>query len=646
MCFAQPIASKKISLSYSKITVSEALLQVSKQAEIDIAFSDHFFKRKSTIEIHLTEVSVEEALKKILSKVDVEYEILEKRILIYKKQIPYYTLSGYIQDRYSGERLVAATVYNPTTHQSTISNDYGFYSLTLPAGDTELVFNYIGCEEKRLRLNLNQNSQKNIHLSSSVMLQEVIIRPQNENTPYSSDKNPSSLEINKNSIHLSPSVGGEADLVRKAQLSNGIQSGTDGLGGIFVRGGGSDQNLILLDGVPVYIPYHLLGLFSIYNQYTIRHAKIYKGSFPARYGGRLSSVFDVHTREGNQYKWTGMGSVNLVNLNAAVEGPIQKGKGSILVAGRSLHNGFLLNPFLKNTYFSADSENINTTFFDLNVKLNYILSQKDRLYLSFYHGRDKMQSVTQYPIIDDYLEEEALELDWSNSIIALRWNHLFSDKLFSNMTLTRIVYMHNYSTLNELIFSEEILEEYYYLDFYSNNKDIGIKWDFDYLPSSTHYIKFGVGISNQDFLSEVNNIDEQEILFEEIEDFELDDFDQFRESNGLLALQFYTYIEDHFSIHPKWEVNLGLRASSFLSLESNYFRLEPRLFITNKLTDKLSASASFSRMIQYLHLVSYANIRLPNDLWLASDKDLLPQESWQGEMGLAWEINSSNNKAI
>lgn len=629
---------KTITFSANNISIEDALIQISKLSDTDIAFSNRFFKKQKTVNLSFEQTPLHSVLQAILQPTTIDFKLVGKRILLYKKKIPQYTISGYIQDKNTGERLIAATVHCPTLQKGTVTNEYGFFSITLPGGLVELGISYIGYEPQYLTIQLKKNSHQVIQLQHSITLAEVVVSPKNispNNTNTQTSYDYSILD--EASANYSPQLGGVADPIRIAQLNAGIQIGADELGGIAVRGGDSDQNLMLLDGVPVYIPYHLLGLFSIYNQLAIKSTKIFKGSFPAKYGGSLSSVFDIRTKEGNQFEWKAIANTNLITTNALIEGPIKKGKGALLLTGRYAHSDFLLNPFFSATYFDADPEALNNTFFDFNIKAHYTLSSRDRLFASFYIGADDM---TGSNIVEEevFEEEEEIRLSWSNNIAALRWNHLFNDQLFSNTILTYSWFDHEYALLNTFFLedTDKAFEKFDYLSLYSDNTDIGLKIDFDYLPSPQHHFRFGGGFSFKTFLPEISYFTGDETFFEATEEITFDGFKEFRDSDVFEALEGYLYLEDQLQITPAWRINLGLRASSFFTESKVYARLEPRITTTYHLNRQIALTASFSRMIQYLHLISFTNIRLPNDLWVPSDEAFAPQESRQGELGIQY----------
>ena len=641
-CIGQVKLDQSFDFSAVNIPLEEALLQLSEISGTDIAYSNSLLKSQPKVTLRVQSQPLRSILENLLSPANITFKLLGNQVLLFRQKVQYCTLSGYIEDKSSGERLIAATVHSPDLKKGTVANEYGFYSLVLPMGATKIVYSYLGYEQLEVDLDLRTDQQTNIQLDRSITLEEVVVTPSTGNSGgYTSAKDAAAISISREMITLSPDLGGEADPIRVAQLSPGIHAGADGSTGILVRGGNTGQNLMLLDGVPVYIPYHLMGVFSIYNPATVRTVKVYKGSFPARYGGRLSSVFDIRTREGNQQQWSGLVSANLISTKALVEGPLKKDKGAILLSGRHSHSGFLLNPFLQRTYFQNTSEDIETSFYDLNAKINYTLSPKDRIYLSFYQGKDTMEG-SSLILEDDEQEENEVQLNWSNAIGALRWNHLFSNNLFSNTTLTFSEHQYEYRVLNQfLVQDEEDPEDLTYLDMYSFNTDLGLQIDFDYSLSPNHQLRFGGGISTKSFLPQLTYFEEEDLDFDEFDDINIQDFDRFRVNNDTEATESNLYLEDQINIGRKLFIDLGMRWSSFSTTEQSFSRIEPRFSSLFRINKTFALRTAFSRMIQYLHLVSFTGVRLPTDLWVPSGKNLAPQESWQGEVGLSLNLRPS-----
>ena len=352
-------------------------------------------------------------------------------VLSLQAQNQKHTISGFVQDAASGEQLLGVNVIWKDKMQGTTTNTYGFYSMTLPEGEAEIVFSYIGFDKVVKKINLQEDVQIDIELSmSSAEIAEVTVV--GEETVVDRTQT-SVVEVPVQQIKNIPALLGEVDVLKAIQLLPGVQSGGEGSSGFYVRGGGPDQNLILLDGVPVYNASHLFGFFSVFNADAIKNVRLTKGGFPARYGGRLSSVLEIDMKEGNMKKIEGEGSVGIVASKLTLQGPIIKDKTAFIISGRRTYIDLLAQPFIKS---ATDGNSTGGYFFyDLNAKLNHKFSEKDRLYLSAYSGIDRFY-VRDKETNEGNNSESDMGLNWGNIPSALRWNHLFSNKLFSNTTLT------------------------------------------------------------------------------------------------------------------------------------------------------------------------------------------------------------------
>ncbi len=356
-----------------------------------------------------------------------------------------YTISGYIKDAASGESLIGANVFDKTSLSGTSSNTYGFYSLTLPAraDSMTIIYSYVGYAARAVNLILRQDTTINLGLQDNALLEEIVITAA-EAEKIQEVTQMSTVSVPIEQIKSMPAFLGEVDVLKTLQLLPGVQSGNEGTSGIYVRGGGPDQNLILLDGVPVYNASHLFGFFSVFNADAINNVQLIKGGFPARYGGRLSSVIDISMKEGNMNEFHGEGSLGLVAGKLTLEGPIIKDKTSFIVSGRRTWIDLLARPLIQ-----AQNEGDGTGgyfFYDLNAKVNHRFSNNDRLYLSAYLGDDKFFARSTDTYVEQGIELEdsfGAGLNWGNITSALRWNHVFGNKLFSNLTLTYSRYRFN-----------------------------------------------------------------------------------------------------------------------------------------------------------------------------------------------------------
>jgi len=537
-----------------------------------------------------------------------------------------YTISGTISDKKNNETLIGVNVIVKGTKSSAITNEYGFYSLTLPKGDYEISISYISYESIDEKISLNQNIKKNYSLiESGELLQEVIIKEK-----VGTNTRKPEMSVNKMSIATikqMPVVLGEVDIIKSILFLPGVTNAGEGQSGFNVRGGGADQNLVLLDEATIYNSSHLFGFFSVFNPDAIKDLKLYKGGVPARFGGRASSVLDIYQKDGNSTGFHMNGGIGLISSRLLAEGPIVKNKGSFIVAGR----GSYAHLFLK----LSNNEN-SAYFYDLNTKLNYKLNKNNNLYLSGYFGRDVFSL------------NQSFTNTYGNSTLNLRWNHLFSDQLFSNLSL--------------------IYSDYYYglnLDFVGFNWDSGIKnynikYDFKYYLSDKIKMNFGANGIYYDFNPGT------------IEPSRSDSGINFRQLEKKFAFEPAFYVGAEQKLTDNINIEYGLRYSLFYRLGNSiqniyannqavtfdddlkiyekatpigtesygkneviadFNNLEPRFSVAYELDENKSVKASYNRMVQYLQLVTNTASPTPLDVWTPSDNFIKPQIADQIAVG-------------
>ncbi|HPR30979.1 MAG TPA: TonB-dependent receptor [Prolixibacteraceae bacterium] len=551
------------------------------------------------------------------------------------------TLSGYVSDRSTGERLINANVYNPVTLKGTSTNNYGFFSLTLPYGEIDLSISFIGFKTQTLHLNLKKDTLLSIALELKEAIEEITVYGTGANKVENSEM--SVVELPVRQIQKIPLIMGEPDVLKVIQLLPGVQSGTEGTSGIYVRGGGPDQNLFLLDGVPIYNVNHLFGFFSVFNPGAIKTVKLYKGGFPARFGGRLSSVIDINMKEGNMKKISGEASVGLISSRISIEGPIVKDKTSFIISGRRTYGDLLLQPILKLSMNYGNTDlNAGYYFYDLNAKINHIFSERSRLYLSGYFGQDKFYMNMKNHWTSDsirYDEKMGANIGWGNGIGALRWNYLLSSRLFSNLTLTYSNYNFDVQQDFQLENAKTEKKQRNLFEYLSGIEDLSAKVDFDYYPNPQHEIKFGASYTYHTFNPGVNHF---EAVDEEFEEF---DMDTIVGNDSIFAHEFFGFLEDNFDLGPLFKLNLGLHFSGFHVQDIFYPSLQPRATIRFRGGENWSVKASYTMMSQNIHLLSSSTISLPTDLWLPTTRIIKPQISEQialgGFINLPWNLDLS-----
>ncbi len=516
-------------------------------------------------------------------------------------------ISGTVSDAQSGETLIGATIYEPFSESGTTTNEYGFYSLTLPQGNdsVDIEYSYVGFQPVIKKVLPKSDVKLNIELGTGLQLEEVVVKANSYKEQIRSTEM-SVEELSTKEVKVIPAFLGETDILKTIQLKPGIPSGSEGVTGLFVRGGSNDQNLIILDEAVVYNANHLFGFFSTFNTDAIKDLKLYKGGFPAQYGGRLSSVIDVRMKEGNNRKLSGTGGIGLITSRLTLEGPIQKEKSSFIVSGRRTYVDIFTRQINKKNEDDPDYNPIpDYYFYDLNTKVNFTLGEKDRLFLSGYFGRDVFAFDGEFFDFDFF---------WGNATGTARWNHVFSPKLFSNTTFTYSDYEYNIKTRVEG-FSFEIG---------SDVQDANLKTDFYYALNNDHTIRFGGNVTRHKFgVARLKaGSDDGEV--------------NFSSGEGYDGASFGIYGADEMSIGTHWKINAGLRLSGFGN-DGNYdFGIEPRIAALYNVNPNLSFKGSYARMFQYLHLIATDGIALPTDIWYPTTKQINPQRSDQVALGIEY----------
>jgi hypothetical protein len=527
-----------------------------------------------------------------------------------------FTLSGNIKDASNGEDLIGVTIFvKELPGVGTVTNVYGFYSLTLPKGNYTIQYSYVGYKTIEFKADLTKNIKNNIQISSgSTDLNVVEISAEREDENVRSTEM-SVAKINMKEIENIPVLFGERDILKTIQLLPGVKSGGEGNAGFFVRGGSSDQNLILLDEAPVYNASHLLGFFSVFNSDAIKDLKLYKGGMPAEYGGRLSSVMDIKMKEGNAKKFAATGGIGLIASKLTIEAPIVKDKGSFIISGRRTY----ADVFLK---LSSDPDQKNTTlyFYDLNLKANYQFNEKNRLFVSGYFGRDNFGFADRF------------SFNWGNSTATVRWNHLYNDKLFSNTSFI-------YSNYNYKI---DIKAAGFSIN--SQIQDFTLKQDVDFFWNENNKLKFGGSAIHHTFdPGEISSTGES-IGNTKIE--------------NRYSVESALYISNEQKFNELWSATYGIRYSNFTQIGpgeiytyndkgevtdttkytgnnavASYNGIEPRLAINYILNESSSIKTSYNRMYQYLHLLSNSSGNNPTDTWLPSSNNIKPEIADQVALG-------------
>ena len=552
------------------------------------------------------------------------------------------TISGYVIDAASKETLIGATIVDKNSGKGCATNSYGFYTLTLNSGQVDLQVSYVGYTQQNKTLDLKENLSLNFALETNTTLDEVVVEGTRATVSARSPQM-SVIELPVQQIKSIPTLFGEADVLKAIQLLPGVQNGSEGSAGMYVRGGGPDENLLLLDGVPVYNVNHMMGFFSVFNPDALKNVTLYKGSFPAHFGGRLSSVVDIRMKEGNMQQYHGNVSVGLISSKFNLEGPIMKDKLSFNLSFRRTYSDLLMKPALWIAKMQMDEVNklkAGYYFYDFNGKLNWKLSDKDRLYLSFYSGDDAIYLGIKNKdyAYNDVQYQNYLNMDWKwgNKVAALRWNHVMSQQLFLDASVNYTQYRHN---LGMGITEENIyhyqqqnasVKDEFSMAYKSGINDLTAKVDFDYTPLPNHEIRFGGNYTYHMFRPEVQAM--KIIAGNETE------VDTTAGSPKVFAHETALYAEDNMTLGDIFRVNAGLHYSTFTVEGKTYQSVQPRLSTSVMLASNLSLKAGYAYMTQYVHLLSNSSLSLPTDLWVPVTANIVPMNAHQVSLGAFYEM--------
>ncbi|MFW5700706.1 MAG: TonB-dependent receptor [bacterium] len=526
------------------------------------------------------------------------------------------TVSGFIYDKNSGEVLIGATLMEKKTKTGTVSNEYGFYSLTVYSNDTlEIEVTYIGYKQLNIKTPANQNIHKDFNLTvSSITLDNVtIVASKEDNIVKRNETGVVRLPIND--IKTLPNLFGEVDIVKAYQLTPGVQSGGEAKSELYVRGGSPDQNLILLDDVPIYYVAHFGGFFSVFNADAINDVKLIKGGFPARYGSRLSSVLDIRMKEGNMQKLSVQGTIGLLSSKLSIEAPVIKDKMSFIISARKN-----LLPI-----FKIMGTDLSYNFYDINAKLNYRLSKKDKLFLSYYMGDDNISMSEKTAISNNNTT-----VKWGNTLFAFRWNHVFNNKLFSNLTLSNTYY--RYKNIFEYDVKTDSLSKRLSNSLLTGINDISLKLDFTYLVNANLNFRFGANSIYHTFIPNDEHFSQEGTgLVSTKENY----------SSSMNAIENSVYLENELKFNLI-SANMGFRYSSYHIGSTSYYSLEPRILLNCILSKDFSLKYSFSKMNQYVHLLAYSGVGIPSDYWMPTNENVKPENSLQNTIGISKTFQ--NNK--
>ncbi len=523
-------------------------------------------------------------------------------------------ISGFVYDAETGEKIINAVIYQEATTNSTVSNNFGFYTLHFTSKDTAVVkVSYIGYKTAAKRISIETDKTNNFYLYPDNKVEEVII---SADLPIEKRNEIGILEIPVNQLNKIPTIGAESDVMKAFQLMPGIQSGDEGSNNLYVRGGSPDENLILLDDVPLYYVNHLGGFVSVFNSDVIKRIKLIKGGFPARYNGRLSSVIDVRMKDGDMKSYHGNIGIGIISSKIGIEGPLKKDKSSFLFSARGFLWDFL---FLRPMSKIASDATTGYNFYDLNAKLNRKINEKNNLYFSFYKGDDNV--VVRYKETGFNKIKADNVLRWGNTLISGRWNRIFNSKLFSNITF----YYTKYRYESSINYKDKTKNQDFSYKFSTAINDLSLKSDFEYnmfrfwkirFGSNSVYHHFKPGFSYYRFKKEETNIDTSYGYT-----------DIYVPENNI-------YLENEIQLGKLISVNIGTNLSYYYVEDTGFFSPEPRALLNFKTSKHVSLKLSYTEMQQKVHLLTSNTVSLPMDIWVPATSVLPPSNSKQYAFGL------------
>lgn len=619
---------KLISVSFDGVDLSDAVHEIAAKGGFHLNYNQKIILSEKKLYFKTEKQPAFLLLKNITKDFGIDLIVLKGKQIVFVKQKKVsssdeqtkYTISGYVTDAKTGEALINTNIYIKELNAGTVANNYGFYSITLNEGTYLIKYSFISYDSQEFVIELDSNIKKDVVLNEVAVTSDTIVVVSQYERENVFNVKLGSIKLIPEKIKTIPMLLGEHDILKTLQMLPGISNYREGDCGLYVRGGNSDQNLILLDEAPIYSAFHTFGLFSVFNSEAINKIDVMKGTAPAKYGGRISSVIDMQMKEGNMKEFKGDAGIGLIFSRLMLQAPIYQDKASFLISGRRTYLDGLTG------IFTSDAPRFY--FYDLNAKINYKVSDKDRIYLSGYFGRDG------FGFEDDF------DMVWGNTTATLRWNHLFSDKLFLNSSL--IFSNYRYETNADI--DSDLFE------FLSKINNVTVKEDFEYFHDANNTFGFGLNYVYHSFLPasmslegdrlyrftigardahEANGYLTHELKFNE--DLKID--------YGLRLGMFSVKGEkDIYNIREIAELNVD-----FHGAESNtYFNLEPRFEATYKLNDLSSIKGGFSRNYQYLHLISNSNSGLPLDIWQPSSSNMKPQRADQISFGYFHDFDEKN----
>lgn len=643
----------RVTLRMKEVSLPEVLSEIEKQAGVTFSYESSLLKELPKISLQVEDETLTDCLTRLFEPYPVVSKVSGKIVILKRKQRQV-TISGFVRDQASSESLIGASVYEVAGRKGSATNSYGFFSLTLPPGNIRLHASYIGYENRSFHFTgLDKDTLLNIELRPNARLEEVVVTASEQDHLPVNNTLMGAMAFSQKTIKATPTLFGESDIVKTLQLTPGVASGTEGLAGLYVRGGDQDGNLFLIDGNPVYQINHVGGLFSAFNPEAVRNLDFFKAGFPARYGGRLSSVVDVHTKEGNMKEFHGSATIGLTSGNLSFEGPLIKDRTAFQVALRRSWLDILSAPAIAiaNRITKKDGSRINLryAFHDLNVKLNHRFSDRSRMFLSLYNGNDVLKGGSaEFSTKKDqapYTDGTSASLRWGNLMGTLGWTYVFNNRLFGRVSGVFSRYRSHVRNSNEYSYGVEGADNYFSssseMSTSTSILDMGVRSSFDYTPSTSHVIRFGGDFLMHRFRPEYNEVKATGSGM-----LESSNIGKIYTNDLLWAREAALFGEDDWNVLPSLRLNAGLRFSLFNVERKTYTLWEPRASLRWLLRDDLSFKTSYARMGQYIHLLGNSYINLPTDAWMPVTRKLKPLISDQVSAGFYYSLMRSYSFSV
>lgn len=623
--FSQNNLNVPVSVAYDQVPVSKALAQIEQVSQIPFSYTPNTLP-DTLVSGNYESVPLRKVLEQLLNPLGLgfklRYGVLVLGPMEAKTNLRLFTVSGYVEDRSSGERLIGATVYDARTRKGTITNEFGFFSLRLPADSMKLVVSMVGYAVYAEQFQLTKNTRGKIQLIPDLSLETVeIVDYQGISIGQMGGVN--GLHIPASELNKLPTLLGESDVLAALKLLPGINVGSEGASGLYVRGGGPDQNLVLMDGVPIYNSSHVFGFFSIFNSNTIKDVELFKSGFPARYGGRLSSVINIRMKEGDFSRFRAEGSLGLTSASLLFEGPILKNRLSFVLSARRT----LMEPYFKvvNRFAEAEDGNfLGYFFYDLNGKLNWRMGPRDELSLTMYSGRDVLESgyEIQANAVRDLFD---FDLSWGNQAGILAWRRDWSPRFFSEVSAYGTQYRYNSVSTTELDYLGQSFERHE-LNNVSSVQDVGARLNLEWVPRQQHHVRMGGAVIRHVFQPEVFQFSAISVGIDTVYD---------RASQPMLKpFEANLYFEDQVQAGKLLSFNLGLHSSYFQLDSTRFISIQPRVSFRLGKPGRSGIYGGFSTMAQNLHLLSNSGVGLPTDLWVPATDRIVPEQSMQWYFGM------------